>query len=275
MDDGQHRTAARSGKVIKRLLLDTEREPHGKADRDLVSTVSHISAQGVYIRDQKLALDVVVRVVAHSARQDERALYIPTRRDAKIKTSAGKKCLCNCVLRVLNSPGTQVFGQDRGGQTIAEFMLQPRIGRRVEILLHHRAKQQIARGISRDQRGSAPRPSDRELDIGKQIARMEILINEGAGFSLGTACYRDPVEKWTGVKVQELSKQVLTHEHRGNGVAAQRELQSPVEGDGVCTQMQNRIDSTVHDGVVSISILNHSYAWIKQAPGSQTLPDKT
>ena len=67
------------------------------------------------VGDQKLALRVVVFVVAGSAREQERPLHVPPRIGAELESGAGKERLSRRVLCALHSPRPQIFRQRRYG----------------------------------------------------------------------------------------------------------------------------------------------------------------
>src|SRR5512140_3159721 len=103
---------------------------------------------------------------------------------AQVETSSWQKRLGDRVLCVLHAPGAQMLGESGYRQSIAEFVLQAAIGRRAEILFHKWPEQQVASGVSRDERSAAPWSSHRELNVSEQVARVKTLLGKGPGFAL-------------------------------------------------------------------------------------------
>src|SRR5258706_9479446 len=113
-----------------------------------IGCVPRSSVQGASVGNQKLALCVVVHVVARSSREHERALKVPARIGPELESATGKEGLCGCVLRALYSPRPQVFSEHRDGQPVAELALETYIARSAEILLHQGVEKKIANRVS-------------------------------------------------------------------------------------------------------------------------------
>src|SRR5580700_3500845 len=99
--------------------------------------------QRTHVRNQELALHIVIGMEPRAARYDDRALYTPARRCAEIEATTRQNCLSNRIPRVLYAPRAQVFGEHRSRQPASKPMLQPRVSRGIEIFLNHWMKQQI------------------------------------------------------------------------------------------------------------------------------------
>src|SRR3979490_2354086 len=124
MDHRKQSCLGRSGKVVKRLLLDTDRKSEWISDRYLAGAILQVPANRAHVRDQELTLCVVIHVISGAARKQERALHAPTRIGPKLKTSTRKKGLRYGELRVLYPPGAQILSQHRGRNPAAEFVLE-------------------------------------------------------------------------------------------------------------------------------------------------------
>src|SRR5207253_11261578 len=111
------------------------------------------------------------------------------------------------------------------------------------------------RGVSRNKRSTAPWATNRELNVAGQIPGVEVLVCERPGLMHRTTGHRNPVEERTRRNVQELPEQVLVHERRGNSVPADSKLQSSIERNRVCAEMEDRRDSAVQNRVVGIAVL--------------------
>ena len=68
---GRRVVAARSGEVVESLLLDTKRESEGISHWHFPSAILQIPANRAHVRNQKLALCVVILVIALSSRKQE------------------------------------------------------------------------------------------------------------------------------------------------------------------------------------------------------------
>src|SRR5947209_20548150 len=104
-----------------------------------------------------------------------------------------------------------------------------------------RTEEEIAHGVTRDERIMPPRPSDFELQACTQITGVQILFREWPGFMNGRAAHGNPVEEGRGVQVQELAKELLVHVERRIGVAADSELQTGIEHDMRIAHAQYRL----------------------------------
>src|SRR5690242_16470099 len=106
MDNRQHSTlaGAGSGEVVERLLPNSERKTHRVGDGNFSPAVADVAVYRACIGDEKLALHVVVCVIAHASRQHERTLNAPPRCRPEIETAAGEERLSDCKLSVLYSP---------------------------------------------------------------------------------------------------------------------------------------------------------------------------
>src|SRR3982074_2544979 len=127
MDHRKQSCLGRSGKVVKRLLLDTDRKSEWISDRYLAGAILQVPANRAHVRDQELTLCVVIHVISGAARKQERALHAPARVGPKLESSTGEKGLSYGKLRVLYSPGAQILGQHRGCKPASEFVLESNV----------------------------------------------------------------------------------------------------------------------------------------------------
>ena len=274
MHNWKQRGSAGSRKVIERLLLQSEREAHGERYRHFAHAVFQTTAERAHIRDKKFALRVVVSVIPGAARKNERSLDAPTRSGTELKAASGQQRLGDRVLRALDAPRAQVVCNHGRRETPAEFVLQSGIARSIEIFLDRWAKQQIPRGVSGDERGVAPRASDRELDVGGEVAGMQVLIRKWPCFMNRAAADRNPVVERTGGEIEELPEQILIHVRRRSRIAANSELQTSVERNGVRPEMQDRRNSTIQNGVERVAVLNYALTGEQELTHGITLTDE-
>ena len=99
-----------------------------------------------------------------------------------------------------------------------------------------------------------------KFEVAKQVAGVKVSLGKRSGFALRRTGERYPIEEGTRVNVQELSKQILIHEHWRDLVTSQGKLQPTIEGDRVRAQVHDRVDPAIHHGVVSIPVLNRADA---------------
>src|SRR6266849_3277075 len=149
--------------------------------------------------------------------------------------------LRRCELKILYSPGADIFTQCRHLQLLAELSLQAGIGRGSEKFTNQGIKLQVADIIARNQRRLSPRTPDNELQFRAIVFGTQVALGEWSCLMEGQPANGKPIPKRAGIQIQKLAKQVLIHGKRGltiQTVAPPRVLHPRVEVDECAAQMQ-------------------------------------
>ena len=85
-----------------------------------------------------------------------------------VDSEARTESLRDRVLAALNSPGTEKFRRPQNPDVGSKCTLQTRVGNCLVVLMDRRSEQQVARGVSGQQRGLAPGPAHAKIDSARR-----------------------------------------------------------------------------------------------------------
>src|ERR1044071_2239404 len=133
-------------------------------------------------------------------------------------------------------------------------MLQACPGAGGEKLPDQRTEQEIAHGITGDQRVAAPGTPHLELQARAQVSGLQVWQSKRSGLVDRASAHDQPVEKRRSVQIQELAEELLVHLNRRFRVSPDGKFEAGIEHDVRVAQMQDRRDSYVEHRVIGVSI---------------------
>src|ERR1700724_3834019 len=125
---------------------------------------------GLHVRDEESTLEVVIQVEALAPAEIKSSIHGPAVIGLEFKTHAWNQYLRGGKTQVLYPPRPHHLTQPGDGKFLAELVLQSGPGSGGEVLANQRTEEQIAHGISRDERAVAPGTAHLKLNTGAHVA---------------------------------------------------------------------------------------------------------
>src|SRR5262249_23580751 len=155
--DGQNGVSVVTGKVVERLLLNSNRNSKRIGNGNFADSVIHRSLEALYPGDGDFVTDIVVQVQAFASRPFSRRMNCPMRsRRTPVNPVGRAECLRDGKVRVLYAPAAHVLAQPGHCPARPEFALKTDIHCGGEVLANQRAEENIAALVAGEKGRFAP-----------------------------------------------------------------------------------------------------------------------